>query len=116
METIYTDDHFLNRRYSIGRFTIDPVAGIASWGSSFIYLRRKEVEVLGLLASRQGTIVPRKDFIESIWSNNFHSGNCALTDTVYSLRKALNDKNRRMPVLSTIPKKGYQLNVPVEGG
>jgi eukaryotic-like serine/threonine-protein kinase len=107
-------DCFLDHPYALAGRVIDPVLGTLSWQGKVERLRRKELEVLALLASVEGAVVPRQAFIELIWNGNNLVGEQAVTVTISSLRQALRDSQSAHPLIRTIPRRGYQLSEPVQ--
>ena len=49
-------DRFLDQPYTLAGRLIDPVSGMLSWQGKCEHLRRKELEILALLASSDGGI------------------------------------------------------------
>ncbi len=66
-------------------------------------LEPRLMQILKLLVSKKGEVVPRKAFIEAIWGN-YSSGDELLTHSICLIRNAL-DKS----LIQTIPKQGYML-------
>jgi DNA-binding SARP family transcriptional activator len=85
-----------------------------SWQGKCEHLRRKELEVLALLASAEGKQVSRDNFIAVVWQGNDLVGDRGLSNTIVFVRKSLRDDDAAHPVIRTIPRRGYQLSVPVE--
>ncbi len=111
---LYTmQDRFLDQAYSLAGRHIDPVSGSLVWQGERKHLRRKELEVLALLASADGKQVSRENFIAVVWQGNDLVGERGLTNTIVFLRRSLHDKNKDQPLIRTIPRRGYQLAVPV---
>jgi eukaryotic-like serine/threonine-protein kinase len=102
-------DTFLNHAYSLAERTIDPIAGTVSWQGKLVHLQRKELEVLALLASSDGLLVTRANFIAVVWDGNDLVGGRGVSDKIFSLRRALADHDEQQPIIRTIPRRGYQL-------
>jgi DNA-binding winged helix-turn-helix (wHTH) protein len=47
------------------------------------------------------------------WRGNALIGEQGLRDTIVSLRRSLPDKDPEHPIIRTIPRQSYQVNVPV---
>ena len=105
------DDRFLDQRYSLAGRLIDPVSGTLSWQGNSEHLRRKELEVLALLASAEGKQVMRENFIAVVWQGNDLVGDRGLTNAIVCLRRFLRDENAEQPLIRTISRRGYQLAV-----
>jgi eukaryotic-like serine/threonine-protein kinase len=106
-------DRFLDQPYTLAGRLIDPVSGMLSWQGKREHLRRKELEVLALLASAEGKQVSRDNFIAVVWQGNDLVGDRGLTNTIVFLRRSLRDEDADQPLIRTIPRRGYQLGVPV---
>jgi eukaryotic-like serine/threonine-protein kinase len=108
------DDRFLDHPYALAGRLIDPVSGTLSWQGQSAHLRRKELEVLAMMASAAGAPVSRQALVAALWNDNDLVGDRAVTDTIFSLRRALQDDDPKHPLIRTLPRRGYQLCVPVE--
>lgn len=108
------DDRYLDHPYELASRLIDPVAGTLSWQGQSTHLRRKELEVLAMLAGAAGAVVSRQAFVVAVWNGNDLVGDRAVSDTIFSLRRALRDDDPNRPLIRTIPRRGYQLCVPVQ--
>lgn len=108
------DDRFLDHPFEIGGRLIDPMAGTVRWQGRTTHLRRKELEVLAMLAGADGAIVSRPAFVAAVWNGNDLVGDRGVSDTVSSLRRNLQDDDPNHPLIRTIPRRGYQLAAPVQ--
>lgn len=104
---------FLNNQYKLAGRLIDPILGTIVYNNKTTKVRRKELEILELLAQSQGQLVNRTEFIEKIWNDNSFIGETGLTDKLSKLRKVLGDNDKSSPLIRTIPRQGYQLNCEV---
>lgn len=100
---------YLDQPYLLAGRRIDPITGTLSYREVQKHLRRKELEVLALLAAAGGEQVARSVFIEQVWQGNPIVGEQGLTDTISALRRSLMDTDRQNPLILTIPRRGYQL-------
>lgn len=108
---VRTIDHrFLDQSYEVGGRFVDPLAGTITWNGKVENVRRKQLEVLALLASANGECVPRLQFLSEIWGDNALVGERGLNDTIFALRKSLRDEETSHPLIRTIPRRGYQLS------
>ncbi len=103
-------DAFLDHPYTLGGRVIDPVLGTLSWQGKAERLRRKELEVLALLASVEGAMVSREALIDVVWDGNALVGDHAVSNVISSLRQKLRDVQSEHPLIRTIPRRGYQLS------
>lgn len=106
-------DQFLNQVYELAGRVVDPVTGVLEFKAKKRVIRRKQLEVLAILAGADGKLVTRSTFIELAWDNNALIGDAGLTDTISDLRQSLIDTDRDNPLIRTIPRRGYQLSVAV---
>lgn len=108
---VRTIDHrYLDQSYEVGGRFVDPLAGTITWNGQVEHVRRKQLEVLALLASANGECVPRQQFLSEIWGDNALVGERGLNDTIFALRKSLRDEETTHPLIRTIPRRGYQLS------
>lgn len=108
------DDRFLDHPFEVGGRLINPLAGTVLWQGRTTHLRRKELEVLAMMAGADGAIVPRQAFVAAVWNGNEFVGGRGVSDTVSSLRRNLQDDDPNHPLIRTIPRRGYQLALPVQ--
>ncbi|GAB4180952.1 MAG: hypothetical protein Tsb002_00410 [Wenzhouxiangellaceae bacterium] len=106
---IIIDNDYLECSYEIAGRVVDPLTGALNHAGKTYPLRRKQLEVLALLASADGAMVERQQFIEVIWDGNALIGNTALTDTISALRRSLTPASDGQPIIRTLPRRGYQL-------
>lgn len=77
-----------------------------------IVLRHKVMQVLLFLVQHHERVVSRDELINAIWDGNEGVGEKALTNAIWQLRSELQHEGDD-DVIITIPKKGYQLKLPV---
>lgn len=104
---------FLDQCYEVAGRRIDPVTGNLHYQGKKVHLRRKELEVLAVLAAHRGQCVRRVQFVDQLWQGNPLVGEQGLTDTIAALRRSLQDRDSESPLIRTIPRQGYQLNASV---
>jgi len=107
-------------RFRIDRYLVDPQRNRITGPDGTIALQPKVMDVLCLLAERQGEVVSRTELIDRVWGVEF-GGDESLTRVISHLRKALQDGRAEPRIVETIAKRGYRLIVPVlpaesEGG
>ena len=73
-----------------------------------ISLEPKILEVLKVLAEKQGEVVSHQELLDKVWPDMVVAPN-ALQRCIGQLRKALNDDGKKQAVIVTHPKKGYSL-------
>ena len=74
----------------IGEWLVEPSLNRLSRGETVVQLRPKAMDVLALLASRPGQVVPRETILEVVWARKFIADS-ALASAISELRKALGD-------------------------
>ncbi len=104
---------YLDHPYLLAGRRIDPISGTLSYHEARKHLRRKELEVLAILAEAGGEQVARRVFIDLLWPTNPIGGEQGLTDAISALRHALQDTDRENALILTIPRRGYQLRASV---
>lgn len=78
-------------------------------------LERKPMELLILLAEKQGRLVKREEIIEKIWGKDFFfDAENGVNNAVRKIRSALNDDPERPRFVETSIGKGYRFITPVQ--
>ncbi len=78
-------------------------------------LERKPMELLILLAEKQGQLVKREEIIEKIWGKDFFfDAENGINNAVRKIRSALNDDPEQPRFVETSVGKGYRFIAPVE--
>lgn len=78
-----------NETLCFGDMIIDPTNETVKIKNHTIYLKRKEYALLIALAKNEGSLVKRKQLIQSIWNDDISSGSNTIDTHIHSLRKAL---------------------------
>src|SRR5215470_15224070 len=79
-------------------------------------LEKVPMELLILLAERQGQLVTREQIIQRLWGDDvFVDTRQGINTAVRKLRIALGDDSEHPRLLQTVPGRGYRLLVPVSG-
>jgi DNA-binding winged helix-turn-helix (wHTH) protein/tetratricopeptide (TPR) repeat protein len=97
--------------YAFGPFRLDLQNESLSRGSKPIHLTAKAYSVLRLLVEHSERLVPKEEILKLIWPDGFVEP-ANLTQTVYVLRKALDDRDAKL--IETVPGRGYRLAARVE--
>src|SRR5262249_43826429 len=80
-----------------------------------IRLERKPLELLILLAEKQGQLVSREEIVERIWGKGvFFDAERGVNNAVRKIRSALNDDAERPQFVETVLGKGYRFIAPIE--
>lgn len=95
----------------VGQWTISADLGILSapMGKSLI-LEPRLSRLLYLLARQEGEIISREELISQIWQETIVNEE-SLTRAIADLRKTLDKNFDNPPVIQTLRKRGYQLNL-----
>ncbi|MGF1909964.1 winged helix-turn-helix domain-containing protein [Vibrio kasasachensis] len=108
----------MDRKYKIGgKLTFSPKAGLLiddSGQSGVVILGSNESRLLLFLIENNGRTVSRKELISVLWNDrDIFVDDSSLTQSVSTLRKAMNDSTRVPVFIKTVPKLGYELIAPV---
>jgi eukaryotic-like serine/threonine-protein kinase len=103
------EDRYLDQPYELSGRLVDPIGGSVTYADRRNLLNRKQLEVLACLVNAKDAMVTRKAFIDRVWNGNALVGETGLTNTIYSLRRALQDTDADKPLIRTLPRRGYQL-------
>ncbi|MEO1037709.1 MAG: winged helix-turn-helix domain-containing protein [Pseudomonadota bacterium] len=98
--------------FKLGTANVDPGRNTLERDGQEWRLEPKVMDVLCLLAERQGDVVSRAHLIERLWVSEFGADE-ALTRAVSRLRSALREIHPDTPTIETVPKRGYRLLLPV---
>jgi len=96
-------------------FELDPGQFALRRAGHRIRLERKPMELLILLAEKQGQLVAREEIIEKVWGKDlFFDAECGINNIVRKIRAALNDDPERPRFVETVVGKGYRFIGPIE--
>ncbi|HYK89717.1 MAG TPA: winged helix-turn-helix domain-containing protein [Acidobacteriota bacterium] len=96
-------------------YQLDPDGFELCRGGHRIRLERKPMELLILLAEKQGQLVKREEIIEKIWGKDFFfDAESGVNNAVRKIRSALNDNAEHPFFVETSLGKGYRFIAPVE--
>jgi TolB-like protein/DNA-binding winged helix-turn-helix (wHTH) protein/tetratricopeptide (TPR) repeat protein len=99
-----------------GAFELDLTSGELRKAGAHVKLPPQPCKVLGLLASRPGELVTRKEIQQQIWEGetfvDFEEG---LNFCIKQIRTALGDHAQTPRYIETLPRRGYRFIYPVEG-
>ena len=100
------DDNSLNSTLEISGLRMDSVSQSVSRDNISITLTRKEFQLLWLLASRAGEIIPRTVIASEIWGINFDSDTNTVDVAIRRLRAKVDDPFPEK-LIATIRGMGY---------
>lgn len=92
----------------LGALRVDPAAYIATVAGDAVHLRRREFELLVLLAREAGRVVTRERLLSEVWDLHWDSSTKTLDMHVMALRRKLGDAIE----LTTVRGVGYRLVTP----
>ncbi len=100
--------------FELGEFTLDSGRFELSCKGRALALERKPMELLILLAERQGQLVSRSEIAERLWAREvFVDTEHGINTAVRKIRQALGDDPERPRFVQTVMGKGYRLVGPV---
>ncbi len=99
-------------RFTIGDFQVDPARNVVAGPNGEVPIEPKIMDVLCLLAERQGEVLTRETIIDEVWGRAFGADE-SLTRAISRLRKLFGDARTPAQVIETISKRGYRLIAPV---
>jgi DNA-binding winged helix-turn-helix (wHTH) protein len=96
--------------YRLGEYEIDLLRRQIRLNGEVVPIAQKPFEVLLYLIERVGRVVSKEELMEAIWPHAFVE-EANLTQSIFLLRKALQDKAAASRYIITVPGRGYQLGV-----
>lgn len=94
--------------FVVGEFLVEPRLNRVSRADEHIAVRPKSMDLLVLLASRNGDVVESDEIIDEVWNGNFVTSN-AIYNCIIELRQAFSEDKAEPRYIETIPKRGYRL-------
>ena len=102
----------LQSGFQIGDCLIEPLKNRIVRGSVEARVEPRVMDVLVCLAEHAGEVVSRETLNQRVWTNLVVTDQ-AVTNCISELRHHLGDDRAAHRIIETIPKRGYQLVVPV---
>jgi DNA-binding response OmpR family regulator len=96
----------------VGELTVDRAAREAALAGEPLRLRRKEFDLLALLASRLGEVVPREEIAREVWGDPFAASSSTIDVHVSALRRALGETAAEPRYLVAVRGVGVKLVEP----
>jgi DNA-binding winged helix-turn-helix (wHTH) protein/tetratricopeptide (TPR) repeat protein len=97
--------------YEFGPFRLHETAGKLTRGLDELHLTAKGFATLLFLVERAGSLVSKDELLDRVWPDGFVEP-ANLTQTIYVLRKTLDDADARL--IETVPGRGYRFAAPVQ--
>ena len=101
----------MTQTYEFGPFRLDERAGNVTRDHHELHLTAKGYATLLFLVQRAGSLVLKDELLDHIWPEGFVEP-ANLTQTIYVLRKTLDDADARL--IETVPGRGYRFAAPVK--
>lgn len=96
-----------------GPFTFDLPRRELTRGGTPIHLTPKAFDLLALLVAEAPRVVPKAELHERLWPGTFVA-DATLVGLIKELRRALEDQDRRAPIIRTAHRVGYGFCLDVE--
>ncbi len=103
----------LQRGFELGPWTVIPERDLLQQGEVEEHLEPMVMDVLVVLASRQGDVVTRDQLVVAVWDGRVTADE-AIATKIATLRNKLGDDSRHPEYIETVQKRGYRLKMPVE--
>ncbi|HEV8383537.1 MAG TPA: winged helix-turn-helix domain-containing protein, partial [Candidatus Acidoferrales bacterium] len=99
--------HEAKHFYEFGPFRLDPAEGLLQREGHAIPLPPKVFETLCVLVENSGHLLDKAELMQRIWPNTFVE-EANLAQNVFSLRKALGEREGELEYIETVAKRGYR--------
>jgi DNA-binding response OmpR family regulator len=97
---------------SIGDITLDPSSREVSKGGVPIELAAKEFDLLAVLMSRAGQVIPREEIMDEVWDPHWFGPTKTLDVHISWLRKKIEDEPSNPRYITTIRGVGFRFVAP----
>src|SRR6185369_794409 len=94
-------------RFEFGPFQLDLNDRLLTRAGEVISLRPKATEILVRLVMNAGQLIKRDDLLKEVWPDTFVEES-NLSQTIFTLRKALGDDRGEPRYIETVPRRGYR--------
>jgi len=94
-------------RFEFGPFQLNLTDRLLTRGSEVISLRPKATEILVRLVMNAGQIIKKDELLKEVWPDTFVEES-NLSQTIFTLRKALGDDRSEPRYIETVPRRGYR--------
>jgi len=99
--------------FAFGRFRLDPVRRNLTRDGTAVALSPRLFDTLLYLVEHPDRVVEKDELLGAVWHGRFVEES-NVGQTVFTLRKALNDAGGDSTFISTAPGRGYRFTAPVE--
>lgn len=94
-------------RFEFGPFQLDLDDRLLTRGGEVISLRPKATEILVRLVMNAGQLIKKDQLLKEVWPDTFVEES-NLSQTIFTLRKALGDDRSDPRYIETVPRRGYR--------
>ncbi|MGZ8629972.1 MAG: response regulator transcription factor [Actinomycetota bacterium] len=106
------DDRGPKTPIAIGTITLDPASRIVTKGAAGVDLAAKEFDLLHLLMSRAGEVVPREEIMDEVWDPHWFGPTKTLDVHISWLRKKIEDDPSQPRYITTTRGVGFRFASP----
>ena len=99
--------------FELGPWTVVPERGLLRQGEIEEHLEPMVMDVLVVLASRQGGVVTKDQLVAGVWDGRATADE-AIASKIATLRHKLGDDSRNPEYIETVQKRGYRLKMLVD--
>ena len=96
-----------NSRFEFGPFQLDLNDRLLTRAGEVISLRPKATEILVRLVMNAGQLIKKDQLLKEVWPDTFVEES-NLSQTIFTLRKALGDDRSEPRYIETVPRRGYR--------
>jgi len=100
------------KSYEFGSFIMDPAHRVLTHQGSEVALSPTLFEALLFLVEHSGRVVSKEELLDAVWPSKFVA-DANVSQTIFTLRKALAEAGAREPLIATAPRRGYRFTGPV---
>src|SRR6185503_13519259 len=100
-------------RFEFGPFQLDLNDRLLTRAGEVISLRPKATEILVKLVTNAGQLIKRDELLKEVWPDTFVEES-NLSQTIFTLRKALGDDRTEPRYIETVPRRGYRFVAAVK--
>jgi DNA-binding winged helix-turn-helix (wHTH) protein/tetratricopeptide (TPR) repeat protein len=108
MDTLVRD----GKVYEVGPCVLDPVRRTLSCAGAPVALSATVFDALLYLVEHPGRVVSKDELLDAVWPQKLVEQS-NVSQTIYTLRKALSGAGATEPIIVTAPGQGYRLAAPV---
>ena len=98
--------------YAFGPFLLDPIRRSLTRGGTPVALTPKAFDALCYLAENPGRVVSKDELLSALWPGRVVEES-NISQTIFTLRKALNDGGDAERFIVTAPGRGYRFTAEV---